>query len=405
MPWGEYIISSDWMLRFITYTVILYFGQTHFRARHAVCHALHEPTLPASTPGACGESWQIHPLTSATLQHRRWRPAPKSTRSTSHPRVLYPGRPIADRRLGWQPPQPQTHRPRQPGRHHRRYVGDGPCAPSTSHPSALVANLAGCTSALLSIDGGATARVLRADVLYPVAGFKRCLDLGNGFGTTSQCMSPHSSIHNTEFIYPDRWLADQTVAARQAQRRERQFALDPPPTLRYCASDPCNQHVSSQGQAGCGAGRCVWPPRHHWRGKLERHRRPHPAGIPVRAVVPHSLARIHPGCPRWVIQPPLARRLCRRRWHPRDPASLQPCSTPSNGAHQVAVFLCSCMCRTAVHCSPESVAQDGAGRAVLHNRVHGGGATFSATQRERHCQCRGRPLHAQRAVPNFHVAT
>jgi hypothetical protein len=46
----------------------------------------------------------------------------------------------------------------------------------------LVSNLGGSTGALLSLDQGTLAAKLHLDVLYPVNGFKRCLDAQNGFG-------------------------------------------------------------------------------------------------------------------------------------------------------------------------------------------------------------------------------
>ncbi len=46
----------------------------------------------------------------------------------------------------------------------------------------LVGNLAGVTSGLLGLDGGALAGRLQLDVLYPVRGFKRCYDKDNGYG-------------------------------------------------------------------------------------------------------------------------------------------------------------------------------------------------------------------------------
>ncbi|KAG2487221.1 hypothetical protein HYH03_014194 [Edaphochlamys debaryana] len=69
---------------------------------------------------------------------------------------------------------------------------------------ALGGNLGGVTSALLGLDGGEAAGRLRADVLVPVRGHKRCYDEGLGF----------------EFVYPAYWLADQTIARRRAQRAE-----------------------------------------------------------------------------------------------------------------------------------------------------------------------------------------
>lgn len=46
----------------------------------------------------------------------------------------------------------------------------------------LASNFAGSTSALLSLDGGAFASRIRADALFPVAGYKRCLDTQAGYG-------------------------------------------------------------------------------------------------------------------------------------------------------------------------------------------------------------------------------
>lgn len=46
----------------------------------------------------------------------------------------------------------------------------------------LVSNFGGASSALLSLDGGRLAARLRLDALYPVAGYKRCLDQQNGYG-------------------------------------------------------------------------------------------------------------------------------------------------------------------------------------------------------------------------------
>ena len=80
-----------------------------------------------------------------------------------------------------------------------------------------MANFANITSGILSLDGGNIARKLRADVLYPVGGYRRCLDLQNGF----------------QFLYPTNWLADQRLYKRYAERVERQSSLDPPPIARW----------------------------------------------------------------------------------------------------------------------------------------------------------------------------
>ena len=61
-------------------------------------------------------------------------------------------------------------------------------------PAGLISNLGGVTGLLLSLDGGKTARQLRLDVLYPIAGFKRCLDAQNGFGGL-QTLIPILSLH------------------------------------------------------------------------------------------------------------------------------------------------------------------------------------------------------------------
>ncbi|KAG2437352.1 hypothetical protein HXX76_006007 [Chlamydomonas incerta] len=80
---------------------------------------------------------------------------------------------------------------------------------------ALGGNLGGCTSFLLGLDGGQLAGRLRADVLIPVRGIKRCVygGAGNGF----------------EFTYPATWLGDQTLAYRAAKRAE--AARGGPPTF------------------------------------------------------------------------------------------------------------------------------------------------------------------------------
>lgn len=134
--------------------------------------------------------------------------------------------------------------------------------------AALGGNLGGITSWLLSLDGGQLAAALRADIVVPVNGFKRCYDAGYGFGECGvcylcvgtrsnsrhvllvlvlkkQCALPVSSpsflIHTlslllfcssrpscTEFLYPSYWLADQTLFFRAAQRAEAARSLDPP---------------------------------------------------------------------------------------------------------------------------------------------------------------------------------
>jgi hypothetical protein len=84
----------------------------------------------------------------------------------------------------------------------------------TSHLllAVLGGNLFGVTSWLLGLDGGKLAASTNLDVLVPVDGCRRCLDPQNGF----------------TFLYPARWLADQTLYRRYAERIEREAALDPP---------------------------------------------------------------------------------------------------------------------------------------------------------------------------------
>lgn len=54
------------------------------------------------------------------------------------------------------------------------------CAVAAS--AALGGNLGGITSWLFSLDGGQLAAALRADIVVPVNGFKRCYDAVYGFG-------------------------------------------------------------------------------------------------------------------------------------------------------------------------------------------------------------------------------
>ncbi|PIA44476.1 hypothetical protein AQUCO_01700225v1 [Aquilegia coerulea] len=77
---------------------------------------------------------------------------------------------------------------------------------------ALGANFSGITSFLLGFSPD-TGRNLKLDVLYPIKGYFRCIDTNEGF----------------EFIYPSRWVRDQTVFYRAAGRAESERSLDPPP--------------------------------------------------------------------------------------------------------------------------------------------------------------------------------
>ncbi|KAG1660031.1 hypothetical protein FOA52_010016 [Chlamydomonas sp. UWO 241] len=92
---------------------------------------------------------------------------------------------------------------------------------------ALGGNLGGITSFLLGLDGGRIASKSRLDVLVPVLGHKRCVNYVEGF----------------EFTYPEQWLADQTVAVRQAQRAEASRSLDLP-SLRSPTTQPRARQVA-----------------------------------------------------------------------------------------------------------------------------------------------------------------
>lgn len=59
----------------------------------------------------------------------------------------------------------------------------------------LGGNLGGATSALLALDGGGAARRLRADALFPIAGFRRCLDRQAGYGATPRSVNLGSAGH------------------------------------------------------------------------------------------------------------------------------------------------------------------------------------------------------------------
>ena len=127
----------------------------------------------------------------------------------------------------------------------------------------LASNFAGSTSALLSLDGGRLAGRLKADALFPVAGYKRCLDTQNGYGrglwarASAHCMrralrlsqsqphQPHGCSMTVcpwtcpaEFRYPARWLSDQRLYQRYAERVERSNGLDPPSLNRSAHNSP-----------------------------------------------------------------------------------------------------------------------------------------------------------------------
>jgi len=106
---------------------------------------------------------------------------------------------------------------------------------SLASATALGANFLGITSTLLGLDGGQLARKYRLDTLYAVKGFRRSLDLENGF----------------TFVFPSDWLADQTLYRRYARRVEQMNALDPPPLKnRKRASGPGDEPVAAYGPPG-----------------------------------------------------------------------------------------------------------------------------------------------------------
>lgn len=91
---------------------------------------------------------------------------------------------------------------------------------------AVGANFAGVTSFLLGLSPE-TSRSLKLDVVYPVEGYNRCIDTNEGF----------------EFIYPARWVGDQRLLYRAAEKKELERSLDPPPLSN-------NDKSSSSGSGG-----------------------------------------------------------------------------------------------------------------------------------------------------------
>ncbi|CAJ1976125.1 unnamed protein product [Sphenostylis stenocarpa] len=97
---------------------------------------------------------------------------------------------------------------------------------------ALGANFGGITSFLLGL-APQSGRNLKLDVLYPIAGYSRCVDTKEGF----------------EFIYPANWVGDQTVLYRAAKKREMERSLDPPP-LNVRRRSNMNEPVVAFGPPG-----------------------------------------------------------------------------------------------------------------------------------------------------------
>ena len=75
---------------------------------------------------------------------------------------------------------------------------------------ALGGNFLGITGALLG-DFPDAAAPLRLDIIYPVNGLKRCYNPEKGY----------------EFVYPEAYLGDATMAARNANRQASATSLDP----------------------------------------------------------------------------------------------------------------------------------------------------------------------------------
>ncbi|KAK7820096.1 psbP domain-containing protein 7, chloroplastic [Quercus suber] len=77
---------------------------------------------------------------------------------------------------------------------------------------AIGADFGGITSFLLGLSPE-SGRGLKLDVLYPIKGYSRCIETNEGF----------------EFIYPAKWVGDQTLLYRAVEKTEFERALDPPP--------------------------------------------------------------------------------------------------------------------------------------------------------------------------------
>ncbi|KAL9685327.1 hypothetical protein QQ045_022775 [Rhodiola kirilowii] len=102
---------------------------------------------------------------------------------------------------------------------------------------ALGADFCGCTSFLLGLAPEA-GRSLKLDVLYPIGGYRRCVDATDGF----------------EFVYPAKWVGDQTLLYRAVGRAEMERSLDPPsisdPLLRNRRRRNLNEPVVAFGPPG-----------------------------------------------------------------------------------------------------------------------------------------------------------
>ncbi|CBI39493.3 unnamed protein product, partial [Vitis vinifera] len=92
---------------------------------------------------------------------------------------------------------------------------------------AVGANFAGITSSLLGFSPE-TGRNLKLDVLYPIRGYSRCIETNEGF----------------EFIYPAKWVGDQTLLYRAVGKAELERSLDPPSLNITKSSDRHRRSIS-----------------------------------------------------------------------------------------------------------------------------------------------------------------
>ncbi|GAV86983.1 PsbP domain-containing protein [Cephalotus follicularis] len=98
---------------------------------------------------------------------------------------------------------------------------------------AVGANFGGITSFLLGLSPE-SGRNLKLDVLYSIGGYSRCIKTTEGF----------------EFIYPSSWVGDQTLLYREAERRELERSLDPPPLNSNGRRRNLNEPVVAFGPPG-----------------------------------------------------------------------------------------------------------------------------------------------------------
>ncbi|KAF3605166.1 hypothetical protein DY000_02051405 [Brassica cretica] len=97
---------------------------------------------------------------------------------------------------------------------------------------AIGANFGGVTSFVLGLSPE-FGRNLKLDVVYPISGYRRCMDTVEGF----------------EFMYPFTWVGDQTLLYRAAEKTERETSLDLPPA-RISRRKNVNEPVVAFGPPG-----------------------------------------------------------------------------------------------------------------------------------------------------------